>query len=248
MEMKAIIVDDEERGIIALQQLLQMYCTGIVVAGTATNIKDAENKIREMQPDIVFLDIEMPGGNGFRLLERFDNITFDIIFVTAYNNYAIKAIKFAALDYILKPVKDTELQEAVEKVIKNKAKKESEKYRFLKETFSKSNTFNKIVLQSTEEYHLVKLEDIVYCKASDNYTYFHMNDGRHYIVSKQLKDYEEILVPHNFFRIHKTYLININHVEKISKADGLSVIMTNRDELPVSFRKKDEFIERIKSL
>ena len=248
MELKAIIVDDEERGVIVLQQLLEQYCTGIKVVGTATSITDAEVRVGELRPDVVFLDIEMPGGNGFKLLERLEQVTFDVVFVTAYNQYAIKAIRFAALDYLLKPVKIDELQEAVERVRKNRTRKDIEKYGFLKEAFGKANTFSKIMLPSLDQYHLVKLEDILYCKASDNYTNFYTRSGKHYLVTRQLKEYEELLSAHGFFRIHKTYLVNINHVERINKTDGLTVVMSNQEELPVAFRKKDEFLERLRIL
>jgi two-component system LytT family response regulator len=248
MELKAIIVDDEERGLIVLQQLLEVYCTGVQVVGAATSIADAMEKIAAAQPDVVFLDIEMPGGNGFKLLEQIEEVTFDVIFVTAYHQYAIKAIRFAALDYLLKPVKIDELQAALERVRKNREKKDKDKYSFLKEAFSKANTFNRIMLQSLDQYHLIKLDDILYCKASDNYTYFYTRGGKHYLVTKQLKEYEELLSTHNFFRIHKTYLVNIDHVERVNKTDGVTVVMSNQDELPVAFRKKEEFIERLKNL
>lgn len=251
MKIRVIIVDDEERGIIALHELINNYCTDVQVVGTAANITDAESLIKEKEPDLVFLDIEIPGTNGFQLLEKFNEINFEVIFVTAYQEYAIKAIKFSALDYLLKPVRISELQSAIEKIKKkhhSQTENNTDKYHFFKTMINETNPFKKIILSTMEGYYPVKIEDIIYCKADDSYTHFYLQAGKHYIVSKQLKDFDDILVPHNFFRIHKSYLININHIEKVTKTDGIGVIMSNHEELPVSFRKKDEFIEKIKSI
>ncbi len=247
MNIKAIIVDDEERGISALQKLIENYCKEVKVEATASDITDAEMKIRAINPDIVFLDIEMPGGSGFELLEKFDEINFNIVFVTAYQEHAIRAIRFSALDYLLKPVKIDDLRQAVERVKMKHAEKNNEKYRFLKNTLSQANPFNRIILTTMEGYYPVKIEEIIYCKADDSYTHFYLPDGKHHIVSKQLKEYEDLLEHHNFFRIHKSFLINLNHIEKILKTDGTSVVMSNKDELPVSLRKKDEFIFKLRS-
>ncbi len=251
MKIRVIIVDDEERGIIALRELINNYCTDVQIVGTATNIADAESLIKEKEPDLVFLDIEIPGSNGFQLLEKFNEINFEVIFVTAYQEYAIKAIKFSALDYLLKPVRISELQSAIEKIKKkhhSQTENNTGKYHFFKTMINEANPFKKIILSTMEGYYPVKIEDIIYCKADDSYTHFYLQAGKHYIVSKQLKDFDDILQPHNFFRIHKSYLININHIEKVTKTDGIGVIMSNHEELPVSFRKKDEFIEKIKSI
>jgi two-component system LytT family response regulator len=250
MDITALIVDDEERGIIALQQLIERYCKEVKVEGIATNIADAETLVKSKTPDVVFLDIEMPGGTGFHLLERFEEIKFEIIFVTAYQEYAVKAIKCSALDYLLKPVKIGELQSAVDRVRKRLSEgiNEAGKYHFFKTIINQPNPFKKIILSTLEGYYPVGFEDIIYCKADDSYTHFYLSGNKRYVVSKHLKEFDDMLTSYHFYRIHKSYLVNLNHIERISKADGFSVVMSNGDDLPVSFRKKDEFISIIKSL
>ncbi|MBS1688060.1 MAG: response regulator transcription factor [Bacteroidetes bacterium] len=246
METKVIIVDDEKRGITALQKLLEKYCTNISVAATADNIDNAEIAIRKFPPDLVFLDIEMPDGSGFNLLERFDSIDFHVIFVTAFQEYAIKAIKFSAFDYLLKPVKISELQETVRRAQTNINKKQSNA---LQSVITTANPFNKLMLATMEGYYLVKPEEVLYCKADDSYTHFYLQNGKHYIVSKPLKEFEQVLIPYNFFRIHKSFLVNMNHIELVNKLDGgITVVMNSKDQLPVSFRKKDEFIEKLRAI
>jgi two-component system LytT family response regulator len=248
METRVIIVDDEERSIIALQQLFEKYCSGVIVEGTATNITDAVKIIKKTQPHAVFLDIEMQGGNGFKLLEQFEEPDFETVFITAYQEYAIKAIKFAALDYLLKPVKISELRSCIENIKKKQIGLHKEKYAVLKDTINHINAFNKIILSTLEGFYPVKIEEIIYCKADDSYTHFFLQNGKRYTVSRQLKDYEEMLTNNSFFRIHKSFLINLNHVNKVNKADGASVVMSNNDILPLAFRKKDEFFEKLRSL
>ena len=250
MEIKALIVDDEERGISALKQLIEKYCADVYVEGTATNVADAEKLIRKRSPDILFLDIEMPGSNGFKLLEKFENISFQTIFVTAYQEYAIKAIKFSALDYLLKPVKIADLRAALEKVRKRHIDGDSshEQYQHFKHLMADPNPFQKVMLSTMDGYIPIRFEEIIYCKADDSYTHFYLTGQKQYIASKNLKEFEEMFAPYHFCRIHKSYLINLNHIVKINKSDGVTVVMSNNEELPVSFRKKDEFIGIIKNL
>jgi two-component system, LytTR family, response regulator len=243
--VNAIIIDDEERGINALQQLILKYCSGLNVAAVAMNIHDGADLINEHKPDVVFLDIEMPGGNGFQLLEKFDKINFEIIFVTAYNDYAIKALRFSALDYLLKPVKIEELQNAVER-LKNKQSFNQNKIQHLKSSLADGNPFNKIVLSTTGGYCFVKIADIIYCEADENYTHFYLKDNIKHTASKPLKEYEELFERHNFYRTHKSYLVNLNQIEFVNKDSW--VIMSNRKEVPISFRKRAEFFQLIKDV
>lgn len=246
-----MIVDDEERGIIALKELISRYCNGIMVSGTASSIAEAEWMILKSKPDVLFLDIEMPGGNGFQLLERFQQVDFPIIFVTAFQEYAIKAIRCSALDYLLKPVKIADLQQAVEKIKdrqKHDADSDHTKYDFLKTMLHEPNPFRKLILSTLHGYIPVKFDDVIYCKADDSYTHFYLPDGKHHVVSKNLKEFDDILAPHHFYRIHKSYLVNLNHIERINKIDGVSVVMSNNEELPVSVRRKDDFFALFKTI
>lgn len=248
MKMNAVIIDDESRGILALQRMIERYYPEINIRGTANNIREGEALIRYTDPEIVFLDIEMPEGNGFKLLEQFSDPAFSTIFVTAYSEYAIKAIRVAALDYILKPVKPDDLRYALEKLKKRSQNKHNEQYRLLQESVNKGKPLERIMLSTLEGYYPVKTEDIIYCQAHNVYTDFFLRSGDHYLVSHSLKEYEDILNESGFFRIHKSYLINLNCIEYISKADGLTVRMVNGYELPVSFRKKDDFLSRMRTL
>jgi two-component system LytT family response regulator len=249
MEIKVIIVDDEQRGIIAMQTLLEKYCEQVIVAAVANDIIVAENKIREINPDVVFLDIEMPGGDGFKLLDKFEIIDFEVIFVTAFLEHAIRAIKASAIDYLLKPVNISELQQAIKKVQEVVLRKKRSQQGAVLQSANNFNPLKKLILTTVDGYYPVKLQEIAYCKANDSYTHFYMQNGKHYIASKSLKEFEEVLSGYNFFRIHKSFLINMDHIELVNKeSGGISVIMDNQDTLPVAFRKKEEFIEKLRTM
>lgn len=242
--MKAIIIDDEERGIDVLARLIDHYCPEINVVSTATDILTAATGIRQHRPDVVFLDIAMPGGNGFQLLELFDQIDFEIIFVTAYHEYAIKALRFAALDYLLKPVNINELQQACKRLQLKRGQKHILPIRQLRETLIQGAPLNKIVLSDMTGHYFVNIHDIIYCEADENYTHIYMTGDLKYTVSRPLKEYGELFERHHFFRIHKSFLINLGQVAFVNK--DFQVIMNNRKELPLSFRKRTEFFNLLK--
>jgi two-component system LytT family response regulator len=245
--IKAIIIDDEARGIDALAELINNYCPEITVSDSATDIITGAELIRNRKPDVVFLDIEMPEGNGFQLLEQFDHIDFDVVFVTAYNDYAIRALRFSALDYLLKPVSITELKETVKRLKDHKESAAGNKrLQYLKQTLEEGNPFHKIVLSTQTGYYFIKVADIIYCEASENYTHFYMEGNLKYTASRPLKEFAQLFEKHHFFRIHKSYLINLGQVSFVNK-DSL-VSMSNRAELPVSHRKRTEFFELLKEL
>ena len=244
--MKAILVDDEERGINVLQELLQRYCPEVTVAGAATDIFAAATLIRQCRPDVVFLDIAMPGGNGFQLLEMFEQLDFEVIFVTAYHEYAIRALKLSALDYLLKPVNIGELQQAVKKLIEKRGNDHAGQLQYFRESWNKAQTFHKIVLSDMSGHHFVNIADIVYCEADENYTHFHLQNKGKYTASKSLKEYEELFAQHHFFRIHKSYLINLDHIASVNK--DFQIMMSDGDELPLSFRKRGEFFALLKDM
>jgi len=245
--INAIIIDDEKKCISLLRHLLQNHCPEVNIVASADNAADGIAAIEAHQPDLVFLDIEMPGKTGFELLNSLPDIGFDIIFTTAYNHYAIRAIRFSALDYLLKPVDVDELKNAVARLEKNRYRKgRQENIDLLVQNIrSLQPHYSKITLSTQEGLVILHVNEIVYCEASGTYTIFYLKNKEKITVSKTLKEYEELLKAHPFFRLHNSFLVNLNEVKKYIKGDGGSVIMSNGDEVLVSKRRKEEFLQAL---
>jgi two-component system LytT family response regulator len=245
-KIKAIIIDDEPDGRTVLHSLIKIYCPQIDVLGQSCSGEEGLSMIQDLNPELVFLDIDMPGMNGFSLLKRLKEITFEVIFVTAHHHYALKAIKHSALDYLLKPVDKTELIEAVEKFIKLNKENVNERMSFLLKNESKdASEITQIILNVREGYIFTDIEDIIRCEADGNYTMVHLKNGTRQLASKTLKEFEHILGQNNFWRIHKSHLINLKHLKKYVKGDGGgNVVMTDNSEIEVSRRNKDAFLKQ----
>jgi len=245
--MKAIIIDDELSGREVLQKLIEKHCPDLVVLKTLNSIETGLASIKEDKPDLVFLDIQMPKGSGFDLLNQLDKIEFEVIFVTAHDDFAIRAFKYSAVDYLLKPLKVAELINAVDKArTRVEANQKKENLSFLSERMNpakKGMMNNKMLLPTLGGYHITDVSDIAYCASESNYTHFHFVDGKSILVSKTLKEFESILLEHNFFRIHRSYIINLNCIAKYNKGKGGEVVMKNGAILEVSREKKDEFLQ-----
>lgn len=243
--IKAVIIDDEQNAREDLIHMLQKYCHDVSILAEADNIKTGADEIRKLQPDLIFLDINMPFGSGFDLLAQFPDMPFEVIFVTAHDEYATKAFRFSALDYLLKPVRPEELKEAVER---SKVKKldPAGRIKFLREHTEKNKAFNEIALPGKSGLEVIPLEDIVRCEASSNYTSFILKNGKKIIVSKTLKEFDELLSPHNFFRIHKSHLINLSQVKAYNKTG--TVLMADSSEIELARRKKDIFLACLKKI
>jgi len=244
--IKALIIDDELPSRNFLHKMLQQYFPQIIVAGEASNVEEGLLGIKEYKPDIVFLDIQMKGETGFDLLNKLPKIDFSIIFTTAYDQYAIKAFRFNAIDYLLKPIITDELIEAVNKVKqrislpKNASKEQIEQlYQDIK---SPDKIPDKIAVASSEGFIVIPLNEIVYCHASSNYTEFYLTDKKCILSSYTLKQYDEILSSQSFFRAHRSYLINLAHVKMYRKGEGGEIVMSNGHELELSRTHKDEFL------
>ena len=247
--ISALIVEDEEKNIEILTNILENHCDDVMVAGAATNIEDAAAFIKKNEVDVVFLDIEMPPQNGFQLLEKFPTIDFDVIFITAHEEYALQAIKFAALDYLLKPISIADVKEALKKVKRNRNGKENELATILKDYLKNNDkSFSKIVIPVLDGYNVIDLKDIIYCEAFDSYTKIILTSNASHMISKPLKEYEEMLGDKGFYRVHKSFLINVHHITKIIKGLGAAVIMTDKKNIPISTRKNDEFFTSLKGI
>ena len=245
--MKAIIIDDELSGREVLKKLVQLNCPEVTVVNTLNAIETGLQSINEDKPDLVFLDIQMPNASGFDLLNQIDKIDFEIIFVTAHDSFAIRAFKYAAVDYLLKPIKVTELMDAVKRAderIKNNQTQDNVKF-MLEKVSPVKKVFlnNKILLPTLGGYNIIEVSDITYCKSESNYTRFHFADGNNLVVSKTLKEFESILLENNFFRIHRSYIINLNCIAKYNKGKGGEVVMKDGAILEVSREKKEEFLK-----
>lgn len=237
-EITAIIVDDEANNRENLRLALASYCKEVQIVGEADSAISALDVIKAQQPDLVFLDIAMPLGDGFQLLESLDKIDFDIIFVTAYNQYAIRAIKFCAIDYLLKPIDALELKQAVNRVLANQTKKQQQqKLEVL--LSSRLDTPQKIALPQSDHVEFVDLKQIIRCQGEKNYTWFYLQDGRKLLVSQTLKEYVALLEDTHFFRVHQSHLVNLQHVKKYSRRDGGYVVMTDKQQIPVARNRKD---------
>jgi len=243
----AIIIDDEKKCISLLEKMIRQSLPDVNILATATQSEEGIKLIRQHEPDLVFLDIEMPKKNGFEVLDATKDIPYEIIFTTAYNQYAIKAIRFSALDYLLKPVDADELTYAIQRY---KSKHVSDtRQQQIEMLFSNlknlSQPFHKISVATLEGVIFINTSDILYCEATGSYTILYLGNGEKLTTSRSLKDFEELLYEHSFFRIHHSYLININEMKRYIKGDGGSVIMSNNVELPVSKRKKEEFLKKL---
>lgn len=245
-QIKAIIIDDEQDGRSVLMTLIKMYCPQIEIIGECSSGEQGLEMINELSPELVFLDIDMPGMNGFSLLKKIKEITFEVIFVTAHHHYALKAIKHSALDYLLKPVDKTELIQAIDKFSKIDNGKVNERMSFLLENESKENTeLSQIILNVREGYIFTDIHDIIRCEADGNYTLVYLKNGDKQLACKTLKEFENILSTNNFWRIHKSHLINLKYLKKYVKGDGGgNVVMSDNSEIEVSRRNKDAFLKQ----
>jgi two-component system LytT family response regulator len=243
--LKIFIADDEQRAIDTLSKALTAFFDNIHIAGTATNVKDAYSGILETKPDLLFLDIEMGSESGFQLLEKFDKIDFHIAFVTAHEEFALKAIKFSALDYIIKPAGIQDLKALILKVEQNPlVKSEAQKVKHMFGNFLQSDkNEHKITVAIAEGYDFIKVRDILYLKADGSYTIFCLKDGSKLTTSKSLKFFESMLEGYGFFRIHNSTLINLRYIRRINKSAGGSAIMEDNEEFSISKSRKDEFME-----
>jgi len=240
--IKAVIIDDEMKSREVLSDLLNEYCPGIEVVGMGDSVETGVAIIQSTDPNLVFLDIEMQTGTGFDLLEKLGRTDFHVVFTTAYEQYALKAIKFSALDYLLKPIDVKELKTAISKIkAKETSNEESLKIKQLIKNFSNIHP-PKITLATADSLVFTSVDEIVRCEAQGAYTTFHLKDKKPILVSKNLKEYQMLLEEFNFFRIHHSHLINLNEIEKIIKADGGSVLMSDGSTVGISTSKKQDFM------
>ncbi len=248
--IKAIIVDDELGARESLSKMLEKNCKQIEVVAKVDSMLSAFEAITNKEPDLVFLDIEMPNGNAFDLLEKFKNINFNIIFTTAYDHYAIKAIKFSAIDYILKPIDPEELVIAVKRFEEQRGQKATldKQFKTLLSNVRPENKLKKVGIPDGDGLIFINLSDIIRCDSDGNYTFFILTSGKKIIASRTLGEYEQMFADDNFFRIHRSHLINLEHVKKYIKGEGGYVVMTDNSQVEVSRRNKTDFLEKLSHL
>jgi two-component system, LytTR family, response regulator len=245
--INAVIVEDEKKSREVLESLLKTHCPDINLLGSAESVSDGIDLIRSTKPRLVFLDIEMSDGSGFDLLEKVNTGGFEVIFTTASDAHALRAIKYSAIDYLLKPLDPDELKTAVQKIHAKQADNTNlENLKFLLQNFRKPNDhYSKITLPTGNAYEIVNVKDIIRCEADGSYTSFFLESKKKLLVSASLKHYEDLLPPDDFIRVHHHHLINMNHVVRFLKADGGYAVMSDGTQIEVSRRKKEAFILRL---
>lgn len=245
MLISAVIIDDEQNNIDNLEILLRQHCPQIEIVASALTANNGAAIIHEHNPDIVFLDIQMPGKNGFDMLQSLKTHNFELIFVTAFDQYGIQAVKFSAIDYLLKPIHTDELKNAVNKAIyRSVEKKQNRKLENLLQVLENQQQRNlhRIALTSARETRFIKTADIIRCESSNNYTTFFLIDGEKIMVSKPIFEYEEILSVYGFIRCHQSHLVNKKHIRSLVKDDGGYLLLEDNTQIPVS-RLKKEFVK-----
>jgi two-component system LytT family response regulator len=245
---KVLIIDDEKRTRDLIAKMIETFGFDLTVISEGETMDTAIQAIQNHQPDILFIDIQMPDGTGFDVLKQVENKSFEVIFITAHEEFAIQAIKFSALYYLLKPVDPLELKEAVEKAIKAVNIKKIDNQLDALQNNILPHQKKRLVLKTHESVFIVELHDIIRCEADKNYTSFFIIGGKKIIVSKTLKDYETLLVGHNFMRVQQSHLINIDCIDRYDKANGGFVIMKDGSEVPLSSAKREAFFNILENL
>ena len=249
--LKALLVDDEANGLQALKKMIELHCPQVEVIATCSSADSARQKIKEMDPDVVFLDIQMPGKTGLDLLSEIEEKRFEVVFVTAFNEYMLQALQYSAADYLLKRVDEDRLIEAVQRVEKRiEARKQEEQSKALLHNLSYAGSPQemRLCLPTTKGFMVLKLDEIIYCEAERSYTIFHLEGDRKVTVSKPLLEYDQMLKDTFFMRIHKSFLINLHHVKEYHRGEGGMVIMSNQHPIEVSRRKKELFMDKVKEV
>lgn len=244
--IKGVIIEDEHNARETLRILIEKYCKNVEVVGEATDVKSGMECINRYHPDLVFLDIEMPDGDGFDLLSQVKKFDFDIIFTTAYSEFAVQAFKYNTIDYLLKPIVHEELIQAVDKAeMELQTRDLSKKFNQLLSYIKNGKNKTRIVLSTNERYDIVEISDIIMCKADRNYTSFYLEDGNVITVSKTMKEFEETLTKNGFIRSHRQYLVNLDHIKSFGRNTSNVIRLTRNLEAPVSTRNKDKLLEII---
>lgn len=250
--MKAIIVDDEANSRDALKGKIKLFCPEIQLVGEAKDVSSAFQLCETTKPDLMFLDINLAGGSGFEILEQLikeDIKVPDVIFTTAHDEYAIKAIKFSAIDYLLKPIDPEELVKAVRKVEAKMDFDSSIKINALMENIRQAtDSPKKIVIPSSDGLHIVRISEIIRCESNSNYTKFFLSKGKTMLASKTLKEFDLMLSGYSFERVHKSHLINMNFVKKYVQSDGGYLVMEDESKIPVANRKKEQLVQLLRTL
>lgn len=242
--IKVVLIDDEKNALEMLEWQLHTYCPQVEIAAICNSADKGVEAIRQHTPHLIFLDIEMPKKNGFEVLQAFPNPSFDVIFTTAYNQFALKAFRFAALDYLMKPIDADDLMNALKRYEKKAQGNFKQQLDILLQQYQQPSALpDKISFATQQAVHFIKPETILYCESDGNYTTLYFLDSTKLIVSKTLKEVEEVLVHYHFFRIHNSFAINLKQVSRYVKTDGGSIEMTNGTQLPISRQRKDEVMQ-----
>lgn len=247
--MRALVIDNETEIRNSIVDLIAAFCPEITEIEEAVSVETGIIKVQEFKPDVLFLDVELGDGTGMDLLSKLGLVNFPVIFITAHNKYAVDAFRFSAIDFLLKPIDPEELMRSVERVKTQSNVRISEQLQILKEVIA--NTLNhdkKIVLRDNASIYFVKVSDIIRCESDRSYTTFVLIDGKKIVVSKGIKEYEEILEPMGFTRTHQSHLVNISKILRFDKLDGGHLVMENEDIVPVSQRKREEVIDTLSKL
>ena len=249
MKIRAIIVEDEKSNRDNLAKILGEYCNSVEIVALCSSAVEGRKAISELQPDLVFLDIEMPGGNGFSMLESLGQINFEVIFVTAFDHYGIKAVKFCALDYLLKPIDLLELTHAVEKVEQRLAEKsENLRMKTMLSNQKRKLANPKIAIPLSDKIEFVEVSSIVRCEGDGNYTNFFLKNGERIIASKTLKEFDELLSDYNFLRVHQSHLINLNEAKSYIKTEGGYIKMKDGSTVSIARLRREMVLEKLKGM
>ena len=244
--LTALIIDDEEKGRLVLRQKLADHCPDVVVIGEADGGENGKSMIESLRPDVVFLDIEMPGINGFEMLNKLNEKNFHLIFTTAYNQYAIKAIKFAAFDYLLKPIDIEELKTAISRIRNLKTADVSGQLEVLTLNSQKNiKNFNKIAIPTLDGFSFFDLNELIHLDADSNYTLLHFTENRKILASRTLKEFEDQLEEERFIRLHNSHLVNVSFITRYIKGEGGQVVLANGKINDVSRRKKADLMKML---